>query len=101
MTKEEWYKWAKPRIEVFMDESPGETPSVDRKDTKGHYEPSNLQIINWHQNLTQCSFFTQKLGVGKKSTRQDKLEALKKIIQGQCKTLGLNYKKALEDVSNC
>lgn len=49
-TRQDWLDWAKPRIATFFREHPGERPSVDRIDFRGHYSFSNIRIIPWSQH---------------------------------------------------
>lgn len=46
MTREEFMNWAIPEITRFLKQFPNKTPSVDRKDSFGHYELSNLRIVD-------------------------------------------------------
>jgi len=50
MTKSEFYFWAKPRYEEFLETHSGVRPSVDRIDSYGHYELGNLQVISFSEN---------------------------------------------------
>jgi hypothetical protein len=50
LTKEEFVEWFLPRYTAWIGEHPGVRPSVDRIDSKGHYELSNLQLISVSQN---------------------------------------------------
>lgn len=50
-------------IQAILDK--GETPSIDRIDSKGHYEPGNVRVISWSLN--------SKLGaLGKRNEREEK-----------------------------
>jgi hypothetical protein len=46
----EFMEWAVPEITKFMQDNPGVRPSVDRMDSEGNYELSNLRIIPQSDN---------------------------------------------------
>lgn len=50
MTKQEFINWAAPAVAEFEKKNPGAKPSIDRIDSRGHYELSNLRIISFHEN---------------------------------------------------
>lgn len=50
MTFNEWINWAFPQYRAWMDNRPGEIASLDRINTTGHYEITNLQIISTKEN---------------------------------------------------
>lgn len=51
MTKEEFYSWCKSQsdaIDAILDA--GETPSIDRIDSDGHYALDNIRVISLREN---------------------------------------------------
>lgn len=55
MTRDEFLAWAVPRFERWMSEHPDITPSIDRKDPRGHYELSNLRLLSLAENCRQAT----------------------------------------------
>jgi len=57
-TREEFLAWAVPAIETFLQEHPGETPSIDRHpDPDGHYQLGNMRIISLEVNKITRRYF--------------------------------------------
>jgi len=54
MTKDEFIDWAVPEYKLFIRNSPEKRPSIDRIDDAGHYELSNLQVIDWGDNARKA-----------------------------------------------
>ncbi len=50
ISKESFIAWATVAFKEWVDNNPGQTPSVDRRDPAGHYEISNLRVISWGEN---------------------------------------------------
>jgi hypothetical protein len=50
MTRDEFLAWAVPAYEKWMSLYPGQTPSLDRIDPAGHYELTNLRILERGEN---------------------------------------------------
>ncbi len=50
MTREEFIKWFSVACKKFVEENPGVTPSVDRKNNNKHYSLDNIQIISLAEN---------------------------------------------------
>ena len=50
MTRQEFLDWALPKYEQWMKDRPDETPSLDRVDPNGHYEISNLRLLERGEN---------------------------------------------------
>lgn len=48
--KKSFYEWVIPEIEAFLKLNPTEVPSIDRRDSKGHYELDNLRVISFTEN---------------------------------------------------
>lgn len=57
MTREEFMAWAVPAYEEWFRDRPGVTPSVDRIDSKGHYEPGNIRLLPVQDNRRRSSKF--------------------------------------------
>ena len=53
LDKDIFLKWAVPELTRFMDENPDCTPSFDRIDSSGHYEMSNLRILDFELNCSK------------------------------------------------
>jgi hypothetical protein len=62
-TKDEFKEWAIPELYKFRKAYPYETPSIDRIDPKGHYEPGNVRIISMDQNTLRSEFFKRTVGL--------------------------------------
>ena len=56
MTREEFATWARHQLPIFFASSLGKSPSVDRIDSKGHYELSNIQLISPEENSMKAFF---------------------------------------------
>lgn len=50
MTKEEFLLWAVPALREWYAHSPQSTPTLDRIDSSGHYEISNLRLLTAKEN---------------------------------------------------
>lgn len=57
MTRDEFIAWAIPQYEAWFRDRPNEIPSIDRIDSKGHYEIVNLRLIERIANIAQSSKF--------------------------------------------
>jgi hypothetical protein len=55
LTEKEFFEWAIPRYKKWFKEHPGVKPSIDRLDSKGHYELSNIQMIPYRENCGKTS----------------------------------------------
>lgn len=55
ITQEEFTEWYIKTVAVFEKEHPNQKPSVDRKREDGHYELSNLQIMEVQENRIKNS----------------------------------------------
>lgn len=98
MTKEEWYEFATPMITEFLENNPGDTPSVDRINPKGHYSLDNVRIVSWEKNLTTSNWFLAKLRVNQYSQHSEKIAAIRSILLGQCEALGLQIDDVLKEL---
>lgn len=56
MTRDEWYSWCESQAET-IDQiiADGNTPSIDRIDPAGHYEPGNIQVITFSENVARSN----------------------------------------------
>lgn len=54
ISRDDFMKWAIPAISKFVELNPSVRPSVDRIDSDGHYELSNLRIISQPENSARC-----------------------------------------------
>jgi len=82
VSKEQFLEWAIPNYENWMDAHPGEPPSVDRINNKGHYEFGNLQIISrWENNW--------------KEIRVTEGELARRIVK-RCKKCRLDFWKLID-----
>lgn len=52
MTREEFNTWAIPEYLKWFQEHPEESPSIDRIDPAGHYELSNIRLMEVWENRT-------------------------------------------------
>lgn len=51
MTRQEFAAWCHERRDLIMKlKTISDSPSVDRIDSRGHYEASNMRIISWNEN---------------------------------------------------
>lgn len=50
LTRDEFLAWAGEEYAKWMAAHPGEPPSLDRIDSRGHYEIGNLQVISRAEN---------------------------------------------------
>lgn len=50
MTRDEYLSFALPAYREWMAKHPGQTPSLDRIDSDGHYELKNIRIIERSEN---------------------------------------------------
>ncbi len=50
MSRADFMAWAIPAYEAWFRDRPGETPSVDRIESTGHYELGNLRLIEVQKN---------------------------------------------------
>jgi hypothetical protein len=50
MTKEQFLEWAVPKYEKWFKEHPNVVPSINRLDSKGHYEINNIEMISMREN---------------------------------------------------
>lgn len=50
MTRQEFLTWAVVSLRKWWKSHPGETPSLDRRDSRGHYEIGNLRITTCGEN---------------------------------------------------
>lgn len=51
ITKEEFYKWCDSNSALILEiYAQAKTPSIDRIDPTGHYELSNIQILEFGEN---------------------------------------------------
>lgn len=50
MTREEFMAWAVPRFRLWLDTKPDEVSTVDRVDPGGHYEITNIRLLERGEN---------------------------------------------------
>lgn len=55
MTQEQFFAWAIPKYETWFRERPGVTPSIDRIESTGHYEISNIRLAPLQENRLRNS----------------------------------------------
>ena len=78
MTKEEFLEWAISKYSKWSKDHPNEKPAVDRIDSSGHYELTNIQLISVNDNSRRAQ-----------SIPEDE-ELFAKWIVGKCKKSGLD-----------
>jgi len=96
MTRKEFMDWAVPEISKFMKENPDIKPSIDRQDSEGNYEISNIRVISHAQNLACCGDIeNRRLGrklnalLHESVTEKDFLRNLQIIVDDLCLKKGL------------
>ena len=106
MTRDEFLRWAVPAIRRWWSRHPGETPTVDRKDSQGHYELGNLRITSRGENTRNRSYNKNLVApegmawCGGKCQRYLPIEAFSTRpsrsvgVQGRCKKCHAEYVKA-------
>jgi hypothetical protein len=57
ISREDFIAWAVPEYEKWFREHSNLTPSIDRKDSTGHYELGNLQLVEVQSNRRKASKF--------------------------------------------
>lgn len=96
ITHDAFVKWALPQVEAFLATNPNGTPSVDRIDPKGHYELSNLRIIDYLDNIARgqrmASFLRFHGGL------EESLPRIKLLLRGIFDTLGCSYEEGLNAI---
>lgn len=56
MTREAFIAWCVPRIRRWWSSHPTGKPSIDRKDDRGHYELTNIRILDVRENSRRRKF---------------------------------------------
>jgi hypothetical protein len=98
MTQNEFLTWAIPLYEEFAIKHPNETPSLDRADSNGHYEISNLQVIPLTVNLRKKKRHGEHI-VFYISSNTDRVDMPKKVaehINRICIRLNLSSSQIIE-----
>ena len=95
MTKQEYLDWAIPALAEFRKTYSNETCSIDRIESKGHYELDNIRFIPYGENSARASLALGALKVNKESPRKDRLQAIAKLTYWSCMNLGIDLPEAL------
>jgi hypothetical protein len=96
MTKNEFMIWAGPRVANFMFLYPELTPSPDRIDPEGHYEISNLRIIDADHNRRISGFTCKALRLDRLDTVSERVEVFALVIDSTCRHANIPKDKLIE-----
>lgn len=99
MTRNEFMNWAISAISKFMKENPNVKPSIDRQDSEGNYELTNLRVISHAENSARRGDIeNRRLGrklnslLHESVTEKDFLKNLQMIVDDLCLKKGLRPK---------
>jgi len=106
LARSEFLAWAVPAIRRWLRQHPGETPSIDRKDSRGDYALDNLRIVTRGENTKNreyhrsakaphgkawCGRCKRYLPISSFSTRPSRVIP---GVQGMCRRCFAEYTRA-------